>query len=339
MRRSVLAVAMLLIGAVACEAEPEEGPAPDSKSGPSAKPLTVRDAQRVVVGAAKKNDSDSLSEAYWRGVAEGPWLEQNLARVENIKKRGDDAPPAPTNSPQADPTVHTWTISRPDGSDRWIWGAQQTRSRTVGDSKNTVSMRWTLHHQQKDGSWRQAFTVDGDTKTSLPQLAGSDGQAVSADEDERLTAAPSLVCGLLDDYITRKGGRAQALKWSAKVDDYRSGYSDIKSLRKNAGDAKTVTIKTEPTRKPVGPAWRTKDGAGLVPCVSVNTVSTDMGPGNYVEFTSSGWTGTTGIRWAKYTQTTMMMTVLKVPAGTSEIGIAAQTTWPHTFEGTRYTGK
>jgi hypothetical protein len=76
----------------------------------------------------------------------------------------------------------------------------------------------------------------------------------------------------------------------------------------------------------------------LVACVGVNTVATDMGPGRWLTFTTSGWDGTTGIRWNKFTQSMMQMTVLKVPAAGSEISVAAQGIWPYEFDGTKYNG-
>ncbi|AVZ77086.1 hypothetical protein SLUN_37970 [Streptomyces lunaelactis] len=174
MKRSALVIATLLLGAVACDAN--SGDRKNANSTPSAKakpPMSTDEARRVLKDLDAKDDSDSLSPAYWRKVHEGPWLDRTLATIDNIKERGKDDPSQdPTNRPDVDPAVHAWT--KPAGSSGdWILGAQQTSSHNIGgEFTNQVSMRWSLYHRGRDSDpWRIAFTVGAPAKKDLPQVA------------------------------------------------------------------------------------------------------------------------------------------------------------------------
>ncbi|MGW1185383.1 hypothetical protein ACWD7Y_17145 [Streptomyces drozdowiczii] len=345
MKRSALVVAMLLLGTAACDAASDDGR--NTNSTPSAKaktPVSADEARRVLKDLDAKDDSDSRSPAYWRKIHEGPWLDRTLAMIDNIKKRGKDDPGQdPTNRPTIDPAVHAW-VAQPDGhSGDWILGARQIVSRTVGgeSEKNEASMRWSLYHRGSEGDpWRIAFTADAPAKTDLPQVAANKSRAAGTVKPDAagLATQPGKACGEFFDHVAYKDTRGNHLKWSSQIDKYRATGKDTKSLRKQLGNAESVDIRSEGQRKPVGPAWRTKDGGALVACVSVSTVVTDMGAGRWLTLRSSGWDGTTGIRWNKFTQQMMRMTVLKVPVDGTEISIAAQSSWPYKFDGTEYTG-
>ncbi|GHE11423.1 hypothetical protein [Streptomyces alanosinicus] len=311
-------------------------------SAPSAKakpPVSVDEAQRVLKALDKKDDSDSLSPSYWRSIQEGPWLDRTLARIDSIKARGRDESQNPTNRPHVDPAVRAW-VAMPDtaGAGSWILGAQQVSSYAIGgEFKNTVSMRWSLIHRADDGgAWRTAFTADAPSKEDVPQIAvDGNGTAQIVAPNAHLAVQPGKACGAYFDYVTRKSAD-EHLRWSSQIDTYRATYGQTKPIREQLGNAESVNIQTKAQRAPVGPAWQTKDGGALVACVDVNTVTADMGPGRWLKLTTSGWDGTTGIRWNKFTQTMMQMTILKVPAGSSDISIAAQSTWPYKFDGTEY---
>ncbi|MEU6765479.1 hypothetical protein ABZ916_23475 [Streptomyces sp. NPDC046853] len=301
---------------------------------------TAKEARRVVEDLAAKEASESLDPVYWRGIYEGPLLDQTLARVQNIKKRGRDKDPS--NRPERDAQIHTWTAHASGaGSDAWILAARQVSAHTVGDSRNRVDMAWSLYHQQRaNGAWRKAFVSHAPTKTSLPPVAADKkkGTARTVAPDAGLGLDPMKACGELSDYVTKKGSSSTRHEWSKQIDTFRSTFDDKKLLRREAGGAQSVSTKVEARRSPLGPVWRTDDGGALVPCVSVGTLTADMGPGRWTRFGASGWDGTSDIKWNKYTQSTMRMEVLKIPAGRSDIGFAAESIWPYEFDGTKYSG-
>lgn len=259
--------------------------------------------------------------------------------MQNIKKRGRDEDPS--NRPERDAQVHTWTAhaSGAEG-DAWILVARQVSAHTVGDSENRVDMAWSLYHQQRaSGPWRKAFVAHAPTKKTLPRVAdGKKGAARTVSSGAGLSVDPMKVCGELSDYVTGKGGSSTRLEWSQQIDTFRSTSGDTKALRKEAGGAQSVSTKVDGRRSPLGPVWRTDDGGALVPCVSVGTLTADMGPGRWTQFGSSGWDGTSGIKWNKYTSSTMRMMILKIPADRSDIRFAAESIWPYKFDGTKYTG-
>ncbi|MCX4666540.1 hypothetical protein OG453_07630 [Streptomyces sp. NBC_01381] len=343
MKRSALVIATLVLGAVACDGSAGDGK--NANSTPSAKakpPVTADEARRILKDLDKKDDSDSLSPAYWRKVHEGPWLDRTLARVDNIKKLGkDDSSLDPTNRPHLDPAVHAW-VAKPasESSGDWILGAQQVSSHTIGgEFKNKASMYWSLSHRgDAGGAWRTAFTAYAPKKKDLPQVAADkSGRVRTVAPNADLAVQPGKACGVFLDYITRKD-TDEKLQWSSQIDTYRATHGDTKPASKQLNNPESVELRAEGQRTPIGPAWQTKDGGALVACVGMNTAAADMGAGRWIKFTTSGWDGTTGIRWNKFTQTMMTMIVLNVPADGAEISIAAQTTWPYKFDGTKYNG-
>lgn len=356
MRRSVptaLAVLLTLGATAGCganAARPAAGPAvsaaPSPAGSPSAAPvkappLTADEARQVVKDIGAKVEADSFDAEYWKGVTEGPLLEQQLAVVETSRKYGTDRQPGPTNTPETDPAVHTWTTGRDDGSDRWILGTQELSGHTVGAAENETVLRWSLFHQQRTGSpWHESFLARADDAKDLPQIVvGPDGRAATGGDPTGLAANPSDVCGRYGDYLHTDAG-AGGVKWSKEVVSLRESFADgLKAERKRLGNPAGLEAGAETVRAPHGPVWRTTDGGALVACTTVSKLSTEMGPGRSTTFSSSGWAGTTGIPWASYTQRIMGLTVLKVPAGGSgEVSIAAQSHLPYSFEGTRYTG-
>ncbi|MGW2083072.1 hypothetical protein ACWCOW_40425 [Streptomyces sp. NPDC001939] len=343
MKRSALLIATLTLGSVACDASSSDGKnASITPSAEAEPPVTADEARRVLKDLDKKDNSDSLSPAYWRNVHEGPWLDRTLARVDNIKRLGKDDPSqGPTNRPHVDPAVHAW-VAKPGTKDSgdWILGAKQVSSHSIGgEFKNKVSMRWSLSHRGDSGAgWRTALTADAPGKKDLPQVAADKSWRVpTTAPDTALAMRPGKACGMFLDYITRKG-TYKSFRWSSQIDMYRATHGDTKPIRQQLGDPQSLDTQVAGQRTPVGPAWQTKDGGALVACIGVNTVAADMGSGRWIQFTTSGWDGTTGIRWNRFTQTMMTMTMLKVPAHGAEISIAAQTTWPYKFDGTEYNG-
>jgi hypothetical protein len=343
MRRSAPAIAaLLLLAAVGCDLQTDAKEPGSSSPSPTdqAKPLNAEQARQVVKNLNRRMDVDSQDATFWREVAEGPWLDQRLATVDTAAKYGTKAPPEPTNSTKTAPDIHAWTTPGPDGTDRWILAAYETAGWKVGDTKKSVSLIWSLYHQRQGGPWRKTLQVEAPSTTALPKAAArADGQAVTGGDTSDLAAPPSSVCGLMEDYVMGKeNAEAAKTPWSKQIDTGRTEFTTAEQEVQEQFGAASVDITSTPTRTPHGPLWRTTDGGALVACVSVTRTAIDMGPGRYSEFTTSGWAGTTGIRWAAYTQSMLAMTVLKIPAGTGEVSIAAKATWPYTFDGTRYTG-
>jgi hypothetical protein len=336
-----MAAALLLLAAVGCDRQTDaKAPGPSAtRSGAGAvRPLSAEEARRVVTDVNKRTDSDSQDAEFWRGVTEGPWLEQRLATVETAKKYGTKAPPEPSNSPKTSPKIHAWSAAGPDGRDRWVLGAYESAGWTVGEKKKSAQLQWSLYHQQ-GGAWRRTFLVDAPSRTALPELAtGSDGQAGTGGDVSKLVMPPSTACGRYGDYITGKGTSKRA-RWSKEIADLRASFATAEeNVRESTNNPASARFSLEPRRAPHGPVWRTADGGALVACVAVSTAAIDMGPGRYIELTSSGWKGTTGIRWAAFTQSQLTLTVLKIPAGSGEVSKAAGASWPLHFNGTRYTG-
>ncbi|MFB6615128.1 hypothetical protein ACFCV9_13085 [Streptomyces sp. NPDC056367] len=348
MRRLVpLATAVLVLGAAGCGSTPAtngSGAAgTEGGKGPSAavKPLTADEARRVAGDVDKRAGQESQDPEVIKGYAEGPWLDHLLAAAENGRKYGTGAPPEPTNSPEVAPGVHAWAGAGTGAGERWILAAGEVSSHTVGASQNAAEMRWSLHHEGKDGTWRAAFRAHAPTAGALPAPAvRPDGQAVTGGDTSKLAADPAEVCGRYFDYWNSKDGTdASDAGWGADIDAARVKMAEgRKRLPERLDNPKSLTTEQQPTRTPYGPLWRTADGGALVACLSVNTATVDMGPGRYQTFSSSGWSGTTGIRWSRYTQTQLSMTMLKIPAGPGEVSVGAEASWPYTFDGTRYDG-
>ncbi|MFJ3517059.1 hypothetical protein [Streptomyces sp. NPDC090131] len=305
------------------------------------KPLTADEARRVAEDVDKRAEQESQDPEVIKGYAEGPWLDHLLAAAESGRKYGTSMPPGPTNSPEVAPAVHAWAGAGTGTGERWILAASEVSSHTVGASQNSAELRWSLHHEGKDGTWRVGLKAFAPTVGALPTPAvGPDGQAVTGGDTSDLAADPAEVCGRYYDYRNGKDGtKASDTGWAADIDDARAKLAEMrKDLPVRLDNPKSLTTQQEPTRTPYGPLWRTVDGGALVACLAVNTAVVDMGPGRYQTFSSSGWSGTTGIRWNSYTQTQLSMTMLKIPAGPGEVSIGAEASWPYTFDGTRYNG-
>ncbi|MFE2310960.1 hypothetical protein [Streptomyces sp. NPDC059411] len=346
MRRSVpvIATLVLLCAAVGCrqqsDAKASDGPAA-ARPAATARPRTADEARVIVETVNKRGDADSSDPEVIKGAAEGPWLDELLAISENGKRYGTGAPPRPTNSPATSPAVHAWAGSGPDGKGRWILGAYETASAAVGATENAAELVWSLYHEGADGVWRKALKTYAPSLTALPQPAtGSDGQAVTGGDTAKLAADPATVCGLYDDYVFGTSGPdTDGISWGAGIDGARVDRADAKKrLPERLSNPASLNTVSDPTRTPYGPLWRTSDGGALVACLSLRTTTVDMGPGRYQEFSYSGWSGTTGIRWSSYTQSQLGMTVLKVQPGAGEVSVAAQVSWPYKFDGTRHTG-
>ncbi|MFE2853762.1 hypothetical protein ACFXJO_21865 [Streptomyces lavendulae] len=350
---ATLAVLLALGATAGCggkDARPAAGHAASAAASPAgspsaapvkAPPLTEEEARKVVKDLSAKVEADSFDAEYWKGVTEGPLLEQQLAVVETARKYGTDRQPGPTNTPETDPAVHTWTTGRDDGGDRWILGAHELSGHTVGDSANETVLRWSLFHQQRtDSPWHASFVARAGDAKDLPQIAvGADGRAATGGDTSGLAANPADVCGRYGDYLHTDAGEG-GVKWSKEVVSQHEALADgLKAERKSLGDPVRLEAGADTVRTPHGPVWRTTDGGALVACTTVSKLYTEMGPGRSTKFSSSGWAGTTGIPWASYTQRIMGLTVLKVPAGAAgEVSVAAQSHLPYSFEGTKYTG-
>ncbi|MFD7785350.1 hypothetical protein ACFV4Q_19955 [Streptomyces nojiriensis] len=307
------------------------------------KTLTADEARRVAGDVDKRAEQTSQDPEVIKSYAEGPWLDQLLAAAESGRKYGTSTPPGPTNSPEVAPAVHAWAGAGTGAGagERWILAAGEVSSHTVGASQKSAELRWSLHREGKDGTWRAAFRSFAPTVGALPTPAvGPDGQAVTGGDTSKLAADPAEVCGRYYDYRTGKDGTDDSdTGWGADVDAARAkSIEGLKELPERLNNPKSLTTQVEPTRTPYGPLWRTTDGGALVACLAVNTAVVDMGPGRYQTFISSGWSGTTGIRWSGYTQTQLSMTMLKIPAGQGEVSIGAEASWPYAFDGTRYNG-
>ncbi|MFD9570190.1 hypothetical protein ACFWBI_10130 [Streptomyces sp. NPDC059982] len=353
MRRSVpaaLAVLLTLATTAGCAgqaAKPGAGPATPGpvRSGTAAPvkapALTEDEARGIVKDLAAKVEADSFDAGYWKGITEGPLLEQQLAVVATGEKYGTEREPGPTNSPATDPAVHTWTTGKDDGSDRWILGAHEVPAHTVGDEKKETVLRWSLFHQDRAGApWHASFLARAPEPTALPRVAvGPDGRAVTGGDTRGLAADPATVCGRYGDYLHTDLG-AGGVKWSQDITDLRESYAQgLAAQRKALGKPGKLEAGVEVARAPHGPVWRTADGGALVACTAVSKLYTELGPGRSETFSASGWAGTTGIPWASYTQRIMALTVLAVPAGGSgEVSVAAQSNLPYSFEGTKFTG-
>ncbi|MFD9409725.1 hypothetical protein ACFWBN_22290 [Streptomyces sp. NPDC059989] len=352
MRRSVpaaLAVLLAVGGAAGCggpaseagadgATTPTGGAATSSPAAPvKAAPLTEEEARSVVKDLTLKVEADNFDAEYWKGITEGPLLEQQLAVVETGKKYGTERESRPANSPKTDPAVHTWTTGKDDGSDRWILGAHEVQGYTVGDTDKEAVLRWSLFHQQRAGApWLAAFVARAPETTALPQVAvGPDGRAVTGGDTAGLAADPAKVCGQYGDYPGDVG-----VKWSQDIVEAKAASTaGLSRMREALGKGGKLDFRIDVTRIPHGPVWRTTDGGALVACTAVSKVYSELAPGRSTTFSSSGWAGTTGIPWASYTQRIMGLTVLKVPAGASgEVSVAAESNLPYSFEGTKFTG-
>ncbi|MFD5429081.1 hypothetical protein [Streptomyces sp. NPDC127084] len=109
-------------------------------------------------------------------------------------------------------------------------------------------------------------------------------------------------------------------------------------MRARFADPASVRTSLEPRPAPHGPVWLTADGGALVARVAVSKTAVEVEPGRYIEFSSTGWKGTTGIPWAAFTQIQLNLTILKIPLTSSEVSIAARASWPLNSDGTRHTG-
>ncbi|MGP3974342.1 hypothetical protein ACTWQF_10015 [Streptomyces sp. 8N114] len=340
MKRSALVMASLLLGSVACDVQgSDDGKGTD---GGEANPaVSTGEARRVVKELDKKEDSGSLSPAYWHKIQEGPWLDRSLVRIDNVKMRGKPDDKTPSNHPRLDSAVHAWAAKpRAGGGGEWILGARQVSSSEIGgESKNTAEMRWSLHHRDsKDGPWRTALVVMPRGKKDLPKAATNKSKAVpTVSSDEDLAVQPGRACGAFDDYVSHKT-TGKDLRWSKQIKKYRNSYGDTTGVRKAYANPKSAKVSVKMRRTPLGPAWRTQDGGALVACTRVSETAVDMGPGRWFEMEITGWDNISETRWNTFTQTLMTMTMLKVPANGSPISIAADTTWPYKFNGTEYTG-
>ncbi|MGE7386884.1 hypothetical protein ACQKM2_15520 [Streptomyces sp. NPDC004126] len=359
MRRSIpvpaaLAVVLALAATAGCgggrgadegAAGPSKSAAGPATSGPPAPvkvpPLSEADARGVVKDLSLKVEADNFDAAYWKGVTEGPLLEQQLAVVETTRKYAADRQPSPADSPGTDAAVHTWSTGKDDGSDRWILGAHEVQGHTVGKSGTEAVLRWSLFHQQKAGApWLAAFTARAPEPTDLPQVAlGPDGRAVTGGDTAGLAADPAKVCGQYGDHMYTDAG-AGGVKWSQDVAQRKAASAaQLERMRTSLGKGAKVDVGVDVHRGSHGPVWRTTDGGALVACTAVSKVYTESGPGRSTTFSSSGWAGTTDIPWASYTQRIMGLTVLKVAAGaTGEVSVAAESNLPYSFDGTKYTG-
>ncbi|AZM93788.1 hypothetical protein [Streptomyces sp. W1SF4] len=360
MRRSIsmpvpaaLAVVLALAATAGCgghgtgeraagPAKSAAGPATSSPPAPvKVAPLSQEEARGVVKDVTLKVEADNFDAGYWKGVAEGPLLEQQLAVVETAKKYGTDREPRPADSPATDPAVHTWTTGKDDGSDRWILGAHEVQGYTVGDAGKEAVLRWSLFHQQKAGApWLAAFIARAPEPADLPQVAvGPDGRAVTGGDLAGLAADPAKVCGQYGDYMHTDAG-AGGVKWSQDVTKRKaSSGAQLERMRTSVGKGGKVDFGVDVNRGSHGPVWRTTDGGALVACTAVSKVYTESGPGRSTTFSSSGWAGTTDIPWASYTQRIMGLTVLKVSAGAAgEVSVAAESNLPYSFDGTKSTG-
>ncbi|MET9852116.1 hypothetical protein ABZY57_04045 [Streptomyces sp. NPDC006450] len=341
-----LLIAVVVLGGVGCEstsATKDSGAATaagGSKGSPTAKPLTADEARHLAEEVDKRAEYEGQDPEVIKGYAEGPWLDQQLAAAEAGRKYGTSAPPGPTNSPEIAPAVHAWAGAGTGAGDRWVLAAREVSSHTVGASQESAELRWALYREGQDGTWRAAFRAYAPSVGALPQPAvASDGQAVTGGDTSNLRTDPADICGRYYDYRNGEGVDSSDAGWGADITAARAKNAEArKGLPERLGHPKSLTTKQEPTRTPYGPLWRTVDGGALVACLSVNTATVDMGPGRYQTFSSSGWTGTTGIRWNGYTQTQLNMTVLKIPAGRGGVSIGAEVSWPYTFDGTRYNG-
>ncbi|MFF5705255.1 hypothetical protein ACFY7H_22550 [Streptomyces sp. NPDC012794] len=323
-------------------AKPAAGPATSSPPAPvKVPPLSAEEARGVVKDLTPKVEADNFDAEYWKGVTEGPLLEQQLAVVETGKKYGTDREPEPADEPKTDPAVHTWTTGKDDGGDRWILGAHEVQGRTVGDAGKKAVLRWSLFHQQRAGApWLAAFVARAPEPTALPPIAvGPDGRAVTGGDTTGLGADPSKVCGQYGDYLHTDAGTG-GVKWSQDVTERKTASAEgLEGMRKSLGKGAKADFGIDVNRTPHGPVWRTTDGGALVACTAVSKVFTELGPGRSTTFSSSGWAGTTGIPWASFTQRIMALTVLKVSAGAAgEVSVAAESNLPYSFEGTKYTG-
>ncbi|MFF4319496.1 hypothetical protein [Streptomyces sp. NPDC001568] len=356
MRRSVpAALAVLLVAAATAGcggqtskavAEGSATPALPATSSPAAPvkapPLSEEEARGIVKDLTAKVEADNFDAEYWKGITEGPLLEQQLAVVETSRKYGTERPSVPSDSPpKNDSAVHIWSTGKDDGSDRWILGAHEVEGHTVGEAKGETVLRWSLFHQQRTGApWLAAFLARAPETTALPGVAvGPDGRAVTGADAAGLAADPAKVCGQYGDYLHTDTG-AGGVKWSQDVADVKAASAaGLKAMRKDLGKGAKLDVAVDVNRAPHGPVWRTTDGGALVACTAVSKVYTELGPGRATTFSSSGWAGTTGIPWASYTQRIMGLTVLKVPAGASgEVSVAAESNLPYSFEGTKSTG-
>ncbi|GLX19806.1 hypothetical protein [Streptomyces lavendulae] len=318
------------------------GPATSSAPAPvKVPPLSQEEARGVVKDVTLKVEADNFDAGYWRGVTEGPLLEQQLAVVETAEKYGTDREARPADSPATDPAVHTWSTGKDDGSDRWILGAHEVQGYTVGDAGKEAVLRWSLFHQQKAGApWLAAFVARAPEPTDLPQVAvGPDGRAVTGGDTAGLAADPAKVCGQYGDHMYTDGG-AGGVKWSQDVAKRKAASAaQLERMRTSLGKGAKVDFGVDVNRGSHGPVWRTTDGGALVACTAVSKVYTDLGPGRSTTFSSSGWAGTAGVPWATYTQRIMGLTVLKVSAGAAgEVSVAAESNLPYSFDGTKYTG-
>lgn len=332
-------------GAGAGSAGPAKAAAGPATGSPSAQvkapPLSAEEARGVVKDLTLKVEADNFDAGYWKGVTEGPLLEQQLAVVETSRKYGTDREPRPANSPKTDPAVHTWSTGKDDGSDRWVLGAHEVQGYTVGDDGKEAVLRWSLFHQQRPGApWLAAFVARAPEPTGLPEVAvGPDGRAVTGGDTAGLAADPAKVCGQYGDYLHTDAGAGGAT-WSRDVAKRKAASAEgLDRMRKSLGKGAKVDVGVDVNRSPHGPVWRTTDGGALVACTALSKVYTESGPGRSTTFSSSGWAGTTGIPWASYTQRIMSLTILKVPAGaTGEVSVAAESNLPYSFDGTKSTG-
>ncbi|MGW0765635.1 hypothetical protein [Streptomyces sp. NPDC002676] len=304
--------------------------------------MTADETRQVVISLNKREDTENWDAAFWRNIAEGPWLEQRLAAVEARKKYGTNAASEPKGSPKVSAQVHAWAAAGPDG-DRWILGAYEAQGYSVGDATKKAEPYWSLYHQRKGGGWRRTFLALAPSRTALPAVAtGRDGQAVTSGDVSKLATPPSSVCRHYGDYVAGRSGTGaedDAL-WSKEIRTARASAATAeKDLRARFYNPASVNFSEDPESAHHGPIWRTTDGGALVACIVVTKTTIAMGSGRYVKFASSGWPGTVGVRWAAFTQSQLSLTVLKVPAESHEVSIAARASWPYRFDGTRYTSR
>ncbi|MEY9969266.1 hypothetical protein ABIA33_007354 [Streptacidiphilus sp. MAP12-16] len=335
-RLAALLTATLLTCGCTATAARKSAP-PDAARGV----LTLAQATAAFRLWDQRADSTSTDPAYWRGLLEAAPFDQRLDEITRARHYGWPTPPP---FPTVDPALTIDLIPHTASGD-WFLTVNQVAEWVIGGKPGDVEKNTRIrlfHRARPTGSWLMAFESDATGPSALNSLVLDRNRTTTlatvhaGDPAGALAADPRAVCGQLVTYIGATSP-ADLTGWDSAITQWRTSTLDSLS------QADPVTYSGSLTDSEAvhpgldhAPVLRTTGGGALLFCQSADTRQHVHDPGTWEEFSESGWIGTTGIRWASYTSTTLTSTVLAVPpAGHGPIAEAAIRTTPWQFTGQR----
>ena len=200
-------------------------------------------------------------------------------------------------------------------------------------------MRWSLYHRGRDGvPWRTAYSAEAPAKTDLRRWpwTGSERRKPS-----RLmptwphSLARSAACFVV--YVSHKTA-GENLKWSSQIDKFRANYRDTKSIREQLGNAESVRVHVEVQSRP---HWTclADEGRRSPRCMCRRELGHRRHGLWTVAQVHDEWLGRHHEHPVEQVHRALDADVgAEGAADGKEISLAAQSSWPYEFEGTKYKG-